>query len=330
MKIAIIGAGLAGLTLARELVEQGHKVSLFDKGRGPGGRLSTRRVDHAGQSLRFDHGASIIRARDTDFDQAMAHWQELGCIERWKGPHFYAPASDLPETEDEAILYTGLPAMNALLKQAMSGLQVFWGTRLVQFSGEPGAWVLTFEADQKPVEPISAFEVLILAVPMEQARELCPAELAAQLGVSWPEHVSWPIWSLMLAYEGLMGPSWSSRRFGTGDIHWISHENSKPGRKGITRFVVHASTDFSQAHLSSGPEQIVSLLYEPVSQLVRAPAASYVRAHRWRYARPSMPLSVGSFWDPELGFGMCGDWLCPGDGIDSAWKSGKHLSEKIK
>ncbi|MEL6486923.1 MAG: FAD-dependent oxidoreductase, partial [Pseudomonadota bacterium] len=35
--IAIIGAGMAGLACASALTAAGHKVQVFDKGRGPGG-----------------------------------------------------------------------------------------------------------------------------------------------------------------------------------------------------------------------------------------------------------------------------------------------------
>ena len=37
MRIAIIGAGMAGLTCATRLTENGHEVTVIDKGRGPGG-----------------------------------------------------------------------------------------------------------------------------------------------------------------------------------------------------------------------------------------------------------------------------------------------------
>ncbi|MEK9973306.1 MAG: FAD-dependent oxidoreductase [Deltaproteobacteria bacterium] len=42
-EIAIVGAGISGLMAATYLAEKGKKSVLFDKGRGPGGRMSTRR-----------------------------------------------------------------------------------------------------------------------------------------------------------------------------------------------------------------------------------------------------------------------------------------------
>ena len=61
MRVAIVGAGLAGLACADQLVAGGHQVSLFDKGRGPGGRMSTRRME---DGWAFDHGAPWFAAHD--------------------------------------------------------------------------------------------------------------------------------------------------------------------------------------------------------------------------------------------------------------------------
>ena len=46
MRIGIVGAGMAGLACAEELTGRGHHVRPFDKGRGPGGRMSTRASQH--------------------------------------------------------------------------------------------------------------------------------------------------------------------------------------------------------------------------------------------------------------------------------------------
>ena len=55
-RIAIIGAGLAGLSAARALTAAGHTPVVFEKSRGLGGRLATRRTEFGP----IDHGAPGI------------------------------------------------------------------------------------------------------------------------------------------------------------------------------------------------------------------------------------------------------------------------------
>ena len=43
--IAVVGGGVAGLTVARRLSELGAFPTVYEKARGPGGRMSTRRRD---------------------------------------------------------------------------------------------------------------------------------------------------------------------------------------------------------------------------------------------------------------------------------------------
>jgi predicted NAD/FAD-dependent oxidoreductase len=57
-RVAVIGAGFAGLACARRLVQAGVQPVLFDKERGIGGRVSTRRADE----LQFDHFAQYVTA----------------------------------------------------------------------------------------------------------------------------------------------------------------------------------------------------------------------------------------------------------------------------
>ncbi|MEO9491375.1 MAG: FAD-dependent oxidoreductase, partial [Marinomonas sp.] len=49
--IAVVGAGMAGLTCANELAKAGFAPVLFDKGRGPGGRMAARRAEVAGETV---------------------------------------------------------------------------------------------------------------------------------------------------------------------------------------------------------------------------------------------------------------------------------------
>ena len=75
-RIAIIGAGLAGLTSAQRLAAAGLEVHLFDKSRGAGGRMCTRRAEE----VRFDHGAQYFTATEPSFQAEVSRWVSAGVV----------------------------------------------------------------------------------------------------------------------------------------------------------------------------------------------------------------------------------------------------------
>lgn len=60
--VLVVGAGITGLTCARLLRDRGARVLVLDKGRAPGGRLSSRRLDDAV----LDTGAIALHPEDAD------------------------------------------------------------------------------------------------------------------------------------------------------------------------------------------------------------------------------------------------------------------------
>ena len=83
LPIAVIGAGLAGLSCAQALLRAGHTVHVFDKARGPSGRMSTRRAEDAHGPWQCDHGAQYFTARDPAFRAEVARWQQAGVAAVW-------------------------------------------------------------------------------------------------------------------------------------------------------------------------------------------------------------------------------------------------------
>mgnify|MGYP001435162060 CR=1 FL=1 len=99
--LAIVGAGISGLTAARQCQKAGLAVTLYDKGRGVGGRCATRRRD----DFAFDHGAQLIGATDAGFRGVVRKWMIATAAQRWKGRFQGLPDGLTP--------FVGAPGMNA-------------------------------------------------------------------------------------------------------------------------------------------------------------------------------------------------------------------------
>ena len=95
-KIAIIGAGMAGLACGTALASHGLQPHLFDKGRGPGGRMATRRAGNDGEQLRFE---GIQGVREANYAAMQARFTLLASgreviPERRKYPRQEAPTTE--------------------------------------------------------------------------------------------------------------------------------------------------------------------------------------------------------------------------------------------
>ena len=80
VQIAVIGGGMAGLACANELARADAKVTLFERSRGLGGRLATRRQ----ANLAFDHGAQYITARSRPFLHYAETATRAGAMAAWQ------------------------------------------------------------------------------------------------------------------------------------------------------------------------------------------------------------------------------------------------------
>src|SRR5450830_1428398 len=124
--IAIIGTGIAGLSAARALRDAGHAVQLFDKSRGSGGRMSSKRSD-AGA---LDMGAQYFTARDRRFVNEVQRWQSNGWAEQWKPQLYNFKSGQLTPSPDEQIRWVGTPRMSAITRALLDDLPVQFGCRI--------------------------------------------------------------------------------------------------------------------------------------------------------------------------------------------------------
>ena len=311
-RIAVIGAGMAGLSCARLLHAGSAEVVLFDKGRRPGGRLATRRVD----GLRFDHGAQYATARGAAFQAFLAGAGER--VAAWD------PAAARPR-------WVGLPGMSALAEAAArGGVGTVQPLRQVTLIERARSGWLVHHQDAGAVRPgtigpggerAGPFDRIVLALPAPQAAPLLAAlghELAAIVGGV----VMDPCWAVMLAY--------AERQYGAdtrtldGPLSWIARDSSRPGRPVLPDcWVAHGSPAWSTAHLEWEPDAALAELHAAFIAATGIGGAPIHRAvHRWRYARTERPLGQACLSDAARGLVVCGDW-CLGGRVEAAFESGR-------
>lgn len=317
MTIAVIGAGMAGLAAARALQTGGQDVRLFDKGRGPGGRMATRRTVFSGRALTFDHGAQYFTARSLEFRSAVEQWVQSGHVAAWSPRR-------APGRPEEA-WYVGQPSMNAMLREMTGTLDVSWSAQVTEIPGGPEDWWLQFEDGLEE----GPFTQLIFAVPAEQASVLLAAA-APQLAAAARSVRSLPCWTAMLAFDRPLGLPIDviEPRDATGPLAWAACNSMKPGRAGPEAWIVQASADWSERHLEEAPEAVANAMAGYFCEKTQAPRPDFLMAHRWRYARVSEPLGKPCLNDPALGIATCGDWHL-GARVEAAWLSGQGVAEEL-
>lgn len=248
-RIAVVGAGLAGLLCARTLADHGLSVTLFDKGRGPGGRTSTR-INEADQ---FDHGAQFLTANSPLLRRLTESWLHDGIITRWTPrlaelrpgqlptPHTAAVGEVPPAAPTaEVARFVGRPGMNAVCvhldsSAARAGVTSRYSTEISRAEFDGARWTLWAagnDADPRPVA--TGFDALVLAAPPENIRKVLRTAPAAAGVLETVQSVRMlPTWAVMVAFDSSLSLPFDAAFIRQDPVlAWAARENSKPDRPG--------------------------------------------------------------------------------------------------
>jgi predicted NAD/FAD-dependent oxidoreductase len=326
IEVAIVGAGLSGLTCAQELAERGANVTVFDKGRGPGGRASTRRIEVGGAEVGFDHGAQYFTVRDHAVRPRLEAWIEAGVAARWDGRIAVLDSRGRVESYSDKPRFVGNPGMNALGRHLSRGLDVRCGVEVAAIErGEKGSRLVDREGND-----LGVFSTVIVTAP--------PAQTSALLSSAAPEiaertrsvHMK-PCWAVMAAFESPLDVPYDGAFINDGPLSWVARTSSKPGRRPTPdRWVLHAGPEWSAEHLELDRNEAARRLWAAAveSMGLRHDEPQYLRAHRWRYAIADNPLDDGALFEPDTRIGACGDWAC-GNRIEGAVLSGLRMASLV-
>jgi predicted NAD/FAD-dependent oxidoreductase len=323
--IAIIGAGMSGLTLAAQLQETHHHVVVFDKSKGPGGRCATRR----NQAGWFDHGVPWVQATTAQFTEQLHEWQRAGVL------------ASIGENQT----WVGQPFMNAWMRHLARGLTIKTSTHIAAIERHADAWRLrALEGPDLKPSPDELFDAVVVATPAEQASPLLAhcsslAHVLRQTRSSpcWTVMACWPnplpIQQSVLRNDDLLAP-----------LAIAVCQDGLPGRAtapdaphdGGGRWVLHAGSQWSAQNLDATADAVTQRLLTALADTAgcRLARPSWSSAHRWRYAQVASPQTEPYGWDADLRLGACGDaWHGQSHGalgLERAWLSAVALARHIQ
>ena len=308
MRIAIIGAGIGGLHMARRLKEAGHEVTVFEKARGVGGRMSTRKAE----KFAFDHGAQCFTARTKEFSAFLEPYIAQGIVAEWKGKvmNFEIGRKDTKRIWYEKHLVAA-PSMNALCKKMAEGIDVKIATEVVPVKRNADGRYLLCDINGNE---LGIFDWVISSAPPAQTANLMP-EFRHLKDVKM--HCCF---ALMLGYERKWNKSWIAAKVRNDVIKWISVNSTKTGRDdSLTSIVIHSSNSWSDNNVETDIELVRQQMlksFMQVSGIGNTP--DHISIHRWKYAILDSSAIRKPLVEHKLKIAATSDWVVTSR-IEDVW-----------
>jgi len=339
--VAIIGAGLAGITCGQYLEQQGQKVVFLEKSRGLGGRMATRRL----HNTIADHGARFLTIQGTQTEELIINLMARGVITPWQG------------MKD---CYVAPLGMSTIAKHLATGLDLRLNHRVAKILPTNQGWSIFCDIPapntlQVPIaSPIQA-KALVMAIPAPQAFALLsplgnleanfldPPYLRQLAEVEYDACIT-----VMAGYAPqfqqtleTMTPSGQAVTFAQDPIlAWVGIDSSKRIQPPQPVIVLHSNPNFAAQHLENTDLNSLGLELLNRAALHLLPelnSPEWFQVHRWRYAQPKTSLNVSCFPaatpSPLV---CCGDWCqanspekLSGGFINNALTSGLAAAQHI-
>ena len=313
---------MAGLGAARTLQQAGQTVTIYEKSKGYGGRVATRRVG----PYTFDTGASSIAPRGRSLEAVMLH--ELDRTELVEiGVPIYTHngirvgPGDI--TRNRAPRYAYRSGNTKLAKLLATGIDIRFEQVIARFRKNGDSFELAGET----------YDALILTPPAPQTQSLLDASdirrsisqasfrscLAVLLGYDQPNP--------SMAYHAIIEPD---QRY---PLTWLCFESVKcPDRapEGHCAMVAQLSPSYSLSHYEEADAQIIA---DTVEYVVRLYGSKYAKplvadVKRWRFSQPESFALFDSVNEPGSRLVIAGDGTL-GARVEFAFETGARAARQL-
>jgi predicted NAD/FAD-dependent oxidoreductase len=285
MHVVVVGAGIAGLMAAQSLVKNGHDVVVVDKGRSPGGRLATRRIDDA----TLDHGAQFFTVRDSLFESYVSEWITSGVVTEWcRG--FDSTA----QNNDGFPRYRGVRGMTDIAKHLAQGLNVRCNTLAFSIArGTTSKWQVNIDdgsalpADAVIVTcPLPQTYALLVTADIELPESMRRTEYDRTICLLVVLNQS----SAVASPGGLQNPD---------ETFSFIADNAIKGISAAVALTLHANPQFSLDHWDDQLEDVHQLLLQRAKPWIGDATVKTSQIKKWRLATP-LTIWPERYWANDM------------------------------
>jgi renalase len=327
-EIAVVGAGVAGLTCARKLQKAGRQVVVFDKSRGLGGRLATRRLS----DTHADHGVCYLQPKGIAFSQLIDELVNEQILRVWtQGIHRLSADGVLQPPMKFAPYYAAPSGATAIARYLGQNLEIINSQAITAISPIGNGWQLNSADGQWNAEQV------VVAVPPAQALAIadmmidtCCSDQMSLVNFTtsitaiavFPKNQQAA--AAQLPWQGIQGIDHPV-------LGWIGLDSSKQLEPLQPVLVVQSSAALAAEYFETPDLQVIGkiLLDAAAPFAIGLDSPEILQVHRWGYAFAQNPLPdlfLTAVTQAPLYF--CGDW-CGGNRVESAFLSGSAVAEKI-
>jgi len=285
MRVVVVGAGIAGLMAAQSLSNSGHDVIIVDKGRSPGGRIATRRIDDA----TLDHGAQFFTVRDSLFESHVSEWIASGVVTEWcRG--FDTTA----QNNDGFPRYRGVRGMTDIAKHLAQGLDVRCNTLAFSIArGATSKWQLKIDDGS-----VLDADAILATCPLPQAYALL-----VTAGIELPESMLRTEYDRTICLLAVLDrPSAVANPGGLqnpDETFSFIADNAIKGISSATALTLHANPKFSLEHWDTSTEDVQLLLLERATPWIGDATVITSQIKKWRLATP-LTIWPERYWANDM------------------------------
>ncbi len=285
MRVVVVGAGIAGLIAAQSLSKSGHDVVVVDKGRSPGGRIATRRIDDA----TFDHGAQFFTVRDSLFESHVSEWIASGVVTEWcRG------FDTSTQNNDGYPRYRGVHGMTDIAKHLAQGLDVRCNTLAFSIArGATSKWQLKIDDGS-----VLDADAIIVTCPLPQAYALL-----VTADIELPESMLRTEYDRTICLLAVLNQSSAVVNPGglqnPDETFSFIADNAIKGISSAVALTMHANPQFSLEHWDTSTDDVQRLLLERASPWIGDATVITSQIKKWRLATP-LTIWPERYWANDM------------------------------